>query len=478
MSSSSPSERDPFVAGVEAAQQRAEFALPTNRAVGGSKVALDKRALPKRAQKIVHEEINVWATRAVEGHFDHPFERPWVSITDHVNPLLAELVGAKENEVACMGSLTSNLHLLMNTFYKPTAIRYKILCETKAFPSDWYAFTSQAEVHGLDPATAILEISPRPGEYTLRKEDILSVIAREGHEIALVLFSGVQYYTGQYFPMEDITRAAKQKGCICGWDLAHAVGNVPVQLHDWDVDFAVWCSYKYLNAGPGAIAGLFIHEKWADVEKPRLAGWWGHDPNTRFAMPPLFSPIRGAQGFQQSNPDVLSVAALLGSLQVFRQAGMMPALRRRSLHLTGRLMDLLMKSKWYVQPQDVRRRYGAQAEASLEGKDETPKGRADSDNGGNGKSLGFTIITPLDPEARGAQLSLGILPPGKGLMQHVSEGLKSHGVIGDERKPDVIRLSPAPLYNTIEDCEQAAQALDYVFDDLDSEKTGAKMHPV
>ncbi|KAI5122068.1 hypothetical protein M0805_006051 [Coniferiporia weirii] len=453
----------PSTIDVDAPCQRAEFSLPTNRAVGAENVDpnhLDEPctylcgnslgALPKRARTLVEEELDVWGMRAVEAHFDHPLGRSWKDITDFVNPLLADLVGANENEVACMGGLTNNLHLMMGTFYKPTATRYKILCEADAFPSDQYAFASQAELHGLDPSTAILALSPRPGEYTLREEDILQTIAREGSTIALVLFSGVQYYTGQWFPMENITKAAKAHGCICGWDLAHAVGNVPLRLHDWDVDFAVWCSYKYLNAGPGAIAGLFMHEKWADTVKPRHAGWWGHDPVTRFAMPSQFSPIRGPQGFQQSNPNVLSVASLLGSLQVFAQAGSMPALRARSVHLTGLLEGLLVRSKWYTPPQDVRAKYGTRADTKT------------------AIRPGFTIITPEDPEGRGAQLSLLVLPQGSGMMQRVFDGLKRFGVIGDERRPDVIRLAPAPLYNTVEDCERAAAALERVFEGLDA----------
>ncbi|THH02126.1 hypothetical protein EW145_g6790 [Phellinidium pouzarii] len=470
----STSSQSPRAINVDTAYQPAEFVIPTNRAIDADNVSPDQLdspctylcgnslgALPKRSQVLVEEEIRVWATKAVEGHFNHPLGRPWIKVTDPITPLLAQLVGAKEVEVACMGSLTNNLHLMMNTFYKPTATRFKILCEAEAFPSDQYAFASQTELHGLDPSTAVLALSPRPGEYTLREEDILETIQREGSSIALVLFPGIQYYTGQWFPMESITRAAKANGCMCGWDLAHAVGNVPIELHNWNIDFAVWCSYKYLNAGPGAIAGLFMHEKWADDEKPRLAGWWGHDLATRFTMPPRFSPIRGAQGFQQSNPNVLSAAALLGSLQIFAEAGMMSAIRARSVYLTGRLAELLIRSRWYVHTQDLQTCYSVHAELGDQERNREANKDRDTDR------PGFTIITPLSQDERGAQLSLLVLPPGRGVMQHVFNGLKTAGVVGDERRPDVIRLAPAPLYNSVEDCESAAATLERVFDKLE-----------
>ncbi|KAG6911458.1 hypothetical protein DXG01_014532 [Tephrocybe rancida] len=393
------------------------------------------------------EELKTWGTHGVVGHFAHPHNRPWVKYTDELNILMAQVcvtTGAKEKEVACMGTLTNNLHLMMDSFYKPTADRFKILCEARAFPSDQYAFASQVKARGLDPATAILEVSPREGEYTLREEDILEIIAKEGASIALVLFSGVQYYTGQWFPMESITRKAKEQGCICGWDLAHGAGNVPVSLHDWDVDFAVWCTYKYLNSSPGGIAGLFVHEKWNNVELPKFAGWWGHELTTRFEMPPKFSPIQGAQGFQQSNPCILALASLLGSLQLFKEAGMMGPIRERSLLLTGTLERLLTKSKYFVPLGEVGQLY------------QQP---------GSGEP-GFTIITPSDASQRGAQLSLLVLPTGSGLMQKIFTGLSDRGVIGDEREPDVIRLAPAPMYNTIGDCERAAGYLDEVFETL------------
>ncbi|TFY70378.1 hypothetical protein EVG20_g2647 [Dentipellis fragilis] len=475
---------------------RSEFVFPTNEAVGASHhtVQADEPCvylcgnslgpLPKRSATLVQEELQTWGAkqlvglRGVVAHFAHPKGRDWMTITDHVNPLLADLIGAKETEVACMGSLTANLHLMMNVFYKPTSDRYKILCEGKAFPSDQYAFASQARLHGLDPKDTIIELFPRDGEFVLREEDILDVISRQGASIAMVLFSGVQYYTGQYFPMQSITKAAKAQvsavlskclrrpenpiqrrlfpticyqklllclGCICGWDLAHAIGNVAMSLHDWDVDFAVWCSYKYLNSGPGGIAGIFVHEKWDDRDLQRYAGWWGHDQATRFDMPPVFSPIRGAQGFQQSNPPVLCVVSLLGSLQVFKEAGMMGVLRKRSVELTGYLERLLMQSPNYVPVHEVAARYPSPS------KDLKPA---------------FTIITPSQPESRGSQLSLKFLPVEAHVMIKVYEGLKAFGVIGDERQPDVIRLAPTALYNTPADCDKAATRLDEVFSSL------------
>ncbi|KAF9456784.1 pyridoxal phosphate-dependent transferase [Collybia nuda] len=396
----------------------------------------------KRSIAMVKEELDAWSTRAVLGHFFHPYGRPWTEVCDELTPTLAELVGAKEKEVACMGTLTNNLHLMMDSFYKPTPERFKILCEARAFPSDQYAFASQVMAHGLDPSTAILEISPRQGEYVLREEDILETIAREGSSIALVLFSGVQYYTGQWFPMQKITAKAKEQGCICGWDLAHGIGNVPMSLHDWNVDFAVWCTYKYLNSSPGGIAGLFIHEKWNEIERPKFAGWWGHELATRFDMPPTFSPVVGAQGFQQSNPSALALAALLGSLQIFKEVGMMGPLRERSLQLTAALEKLLKNSKYFLPLSEIPKEYPQSSE---------PR---------------FTIITPSNPSMRGAQLSLLFLPVGSGTMKRIFNILSNYGVVGDEREPDVIRLTPIPLYNTLKDCEQGAFYLDKSFETL------------
>ncbi|KAF8557252.1 kynureninase [Imleria badia] len=404
--------------------------------------------LAKQSKALIDEELHVWGSRAVEGHFKHPHGREWMNIADTVTPLLAELVGAEEKEVACMGTLTANLHLMMSAFYKPTPTRFKILCEGKAFPSDQYAFASQARLHGYDPAQGIIEMFPRHGEFTLRESDILDMIAKEGPSIALVIFSGVQYYTGQWFPIKAITNAANAQGCICGWDLAHAIGNVSMALHDWNVDFAVWCSYKYLNSGPGGIGGLFIHDK--ALPHLRYAGWWGHDPVTRFLMPPKFSAIPGAQGYQQSNPSVLATVSLLGSLQVFKEVGMMGPLRERSVLLTGYLESLLVKSAFYVEANLVSEKYPPEGDGTRTQK----------------PPHAFTIITPHAAESRGAQLSLLFLPAGSGIMQEIFDYLLSKSVVGDERKPDVIRLAPTPLYNTKLDCERAALALEEGFQSL------------
>ncbi|KAI1794492.1 kynureninase [Ganoderma leucocontextum] len=434
---------------------RDEFIIPTFRQMNATAVSEDSAdepctylcgnslgLLPKRAKSLVQEEIEVWATRAVEGHFDHPHGRSWMYIADTVHPFFAELVGASESEVACMGTLTANLHLMLNAFYKPTHERYKILCEGRAFPSDQYAFATQVASRGFDPKDAVLELYPRPDEHTLRTEDILATIEREGPRIALVLFPGVQFYTGQYFPIKQITAAARAQGCICGWDLAHAVGNVPLALHAWDVDLAVWCTYKYLNSGPGGIGGLFVHERWADLPVTQ-AGWWGHNPATRFDMPARFHAIRGAQGFQQSNPSVLATVSLLGSVQVFKEAGGMEKLRARSERLTGYLEALLTRSRFYAEP----------GQAFEKGKDEVK----------------VTIITPPNPTERGAQLSLVFLPTGRGIMPIVLKGLEARGVVGDSRKPDVIRLAPAPLYNTFEDVDRAVEMLEEVLAKVEKE---------
>ncbi|KAH9823354.1 pyridoxal phosphate-dependent transferase [Melampsora americana] len=399
---------------------------------------------PRRAAEMVLEEMDVWAERAVNGHFDHPLGRNWADFSDLCLPTLATLVGASStSEVAVNGSLTTNLHILMITFYRPTKERFKILLEARAFPSDMYAFASQVEMHGFNPSEALILLSPREGEYHLRTEDILSTINKEGPNIALVLLPGVQYYTGQAFPIAQITSAAHQQGSIVGWDLAHAIGNIPLELHSSQVDFAVWCSYKYLNAGPGAIAGFFVHEKWTSKPdaldgRPRLAGWFGHNPETRFKMPEKFEPIKGAGQFIHSNPSIFSLITLYSSLQLFSiYPGGLKSLRTRSEELTSYL-EIGLKGLNTFQ--------------------ESPSSIATEPR--------FSIITPQETKARGAQLSLIFLPVGKGLMNEVFRKLSEKGVITDEREPDVLRFSPVAMYNTFEDCRKSIEALNEVMNEL------------
>lgn len=409
---------------------RKEFAIPTFGSLGlhGS---IDKPCLyfcgnslglmPLSTEKAVQVELEAWKDRAVVSHFRHPTAENWVSIDDPIASLLAPIVGAKDNtEVAIMNTLTGNLHSMMCAFYKPTQSRYKILFEDKAFPSDTYAFQSQAQLHGYSKTDALIPLEPRNGENTLRLEDILSIIEKEGDSIALILFSGIQYYTGQLFDIEKITTAGQDKGCVVGWDLAHAVGNVPLKLHDWNVDFAVFCTYKYLNAGPGSIGGIFVHSQHSNDQRPRLAGWWGNNPINRFQMNKDFDPIPGASGFKMSNPSVLNTVCLSESLKIFEKAGGVPKLRERSISMTNYLYDLLTQSKFYVH-----------TSKALETMD--PK---------------YTIITPAEPDSRGAQLSVLFLPSKSGNMQKVFKYIEAHGVIADERQPDVIRFAPNHLYNT------------------------------
>ncbi|KAI8989454.1 kynureninase [Pilobolus umbonatus] len=324
-----------------------------------------------------------------------------------------------------MSTLTSNIHSMLLSFYRPTEKKYKILIEKKAFPSDHYAVVSHIQSRGMDPNTALLTIGARPGETTIRTEDIIELLNKD-KEIAVVMFSAVQYYTGQYFEMEKITKAGHEAGCIVGWDLAHAAGNVPLQLHDWNVDFACWCSYKYLNSGAGGIGGLFIHEKYKnDYDRPRYAGWWGNQKENRFQMIPEFQPSEGASGYQMSNPSVFTVVSLLGSLQLFEEAGGVDELRKKSIALTCYLEKLLY--------------------TVLE--NEFKKGL-------------IRILTPSEVEQRGCQMSLEF--PDK--MMDVYHGLKSRGIIVDERKPTVIRVAPTPLYNRYIDVYRFTQYLKDVMD--------------
>lgn len=360
---------------------------------------------PKMVRAYVEEELQAWARLGVEGHF--AARHPWLSYHETLTAQTARLVGATPLEVVVMNALTVNLHLLFVSFYRPTPERYKILMEADAFPSDRYAVEAHLKWHGYTPRDALIALSPRDGETCVRTEDIEAVLAREGTNIALIWFGGVNYYTGQAFDMARITRAGHAQGCTVGFDLAHAAGNLVLRLHEWEVDCAVWCSYKYLNAGPGGVAGCFVHERHADKpDLPRLAGWWGHNKNTRFQMPSDFEPIPGAEGWQVSNPPILQLAALRASLDLFDKVGM-ERLRRKSELLTGYLEFLLAQ----------------RVPASV------------------------TIITPRGPQQRGAQLSLRISQHGRALHERLTQA----NVICDWREPDVIRVAPVPWYNSFMD---------------------------
>lgn len=383
---------------------------------------------PKTTRQYIEQELDDWARLGVEGHFHA--RTPWMPYHETVTEMLARLVGAKPVEVVAMNSLTVNLHLLMASFYRPTAARRKIIIEKGAFPSDQYAVQSQIKFHGFDAADALIELSPQPGESCLRTADILDVIDREGDATALILLGGVNYYTGQAFELGTIAEAGHRRGCVVGYDLAHAAGNLKLALHDDDVDFAVWCSYKYLNAGPGGIAGAFVHERHADnFDLPRFAGWWGHDKATRFLMGPNFEPIVGAEGWQLSNPPIFQLAALRASLEIFDRATM-AALRARSVELTGTLDRLLRQIK--------------------------------SDR--------IELITPEDPDQRGCQLSIRVRRPDSaaepsssaetnGRVSNLFQALTERGVVADWREPDVIRVAPVPLYNTFADVYRFAEIL-------------------
>lgn len=360
---------------------------------------------PKTVRSYVEQELLDWENFGVEAHFRA--RNPWMPYHEILSEPTAQLVGALPGEVVVMNSLTVNLHLMLVSFYRPTAARNKILVEANAFPSDQYAVKSQLQYHGYDPATALIELAPRPGETSLRTEDIEQRIETDGEKIALVLLGGVNYFTGQAFECSRIADAAHAKGCVVGFDMAHAAGNLHLQLHHWNADFAVWCSYKYLNAGPGSIAGCFVHERHARNPKlPRFAGWWGHDKQTRFRMGPEFRAIASAEGWQLSNPSILSMAALRASMEIFDEAGI-GRLRAKSEMLTGYLEFLL----------------------------------------GHDRSGRFSIITPRDPAHRGAQLSLRLPRNGRA----VCDALAQQGVICDWREPDILRVAPAPLYNSFSD---------------------------
>jgi kynureninase len=360
---------------------------------------------PKGAKEYYEQELNDWAAFGVEGHFQA--KRPWFSYHKNFTQSLANIVGATTNEVVAMNSLTVNLHLLMLSFYKPTKQRYKIIMEAGAFPSDMYAMETQALFHGFDPADAIVEIAPRKGEHCIDHSDIEAAIQKHKNNLALVLFGGVNYYTGQYFDLKRIAELAHCVGALVGFDLAHAVGNKVMHLHEWDVDFACWCSYKYLNSGPGAVGGIFVHETHLkNKDTFRLAGWWGHDEKTRFKMKKGFKPMKTAESWQMSNAQVLNMAAHRASLDIFDELSMTD-LANKSFELTNYAEFLLRKLT----------------------------------------QLKFDIITPDNPLERGCQLSLLFKSRGKEVFDH----LQKNGVVADWREPNVIRIAPVPLYNSFQD---------------------------
>lgn len=361
--------------------------------------------MPKTVPGLLSEELEVWETMAVKGHTDS--KRPWKKYEQFLTEKMADIVGTLPSEIAIMNALTVNLNLLLVSFYHPTPERHKILVENKTFPSDLYAFQSQIKYRGFNPEESLLAAKSKTDSPTIATDEILEIIESEGDSIAVVLLGGVNYFTGQAFNMKSITKAAHKKGCIVGFDLAHAVGNILLNLHDWNVDFAAWCNYKYLNAGPGSVGGIFVHENHAaDETLQRFSGWWGHNRETRFQLSEEFDPMPGAGGWQISNPPIFSTTPLLASLEIFNDVGM-KTIWEKSVQLTG-YFEFLLKSL---------------------------------------NSEKFTIITPENPDERGAQLSIFIPVYATDVFQKLNE----NGVVCDLREPDVIRASPVPLYNSFED---------------------------
>ncbi|KAF2724543.1 kynureninase [Polychaeton citri CBS 116435] len=404
---------------------------------------------PKQTRQYFEQYLDTWATKGVFGHFKSVNDtrlEPWLHVDADAAALMAKVVGALPDEVAVMQTLTMNLHLMMASFYRPTQARRKIIIETKAFPSDHYAVQSQIRHHGFDIKEDLILLEPSSDDSPcIHTDHILSVIDKHADSTALLLLPGIQFYTGQLFDIPTITSHAKSKGIVVGWDLAHAAGNVPVHLHDWGVDFAVWCTYKYLNCGPGSIGGCFVHsdhgkaasESDGDGYRHRLAGWWGSSKSSRFAMTNVFEPIDGAAGFQLSNPSVADLTAVRASLDIFTSTTM-DALRAKSLKLTGyleKLLDILAKKQ----------------------------------RKSKGKAL-FKIITPRNEAERGAQLSVLLKP---GLLDNVMHILEEEGVILDERRPDVIRVAPTPLYNTFSDVLKFIQVFEHACEIASSQKNGA-----
>ena len=387
----------------ELQQYRNEFHIPLQKN-GKERIYLCGNSLglqAKRTKKFIHQELEDWATFGVEGHFHA--KNPWMPYHEFLTESYSKIIGAKKSEVVAMNTLTVNLHLMMISFYRPTKERHKIIIEADAFPSDIYAVESQIKHHGYSVEDSLIKLTPRDGESAIRTEDIAGIIEREGDEIALIMLGGVNYYTGQVFNFEKITKLGQDKGIVVGFDLAHAAGNVKLDLHKWEVDFAVWCSYKYLNSGPGSVAAAFVHEKHHNSDLPRFAGWWGHNKEDRFEMPDEFNAIKSAEGWQLSNPPILSLAAIRASLSIFDEVGM-DKLLAKSRKLTDYLLFLLNTI-------------------------ETDR---------------IEIITPGE---RGCQISIRVKNGNKELFDIITE----KGVIADWREPDVIRVAPVPLYNSFSD---------------------------
>ena len=369
--------------------------------------------LSKNVKPAINQELKDWKNKAIAGYLHA--KHPWMYYQHNFNKPLARIMGCREDEVTVMNALTVNLHLLLLSFYQPTAARYKIIMEAGAFPSDQYAVESQVKFHQYDPEQAIIEVKPREGEKTLRTEDIRQVITAHRDSVAIVLFGGINYYTGQLFDIKSITEAAHEAGAYAGFDLAHVAGNVPMRLHEWAVDFAVWCSYKYLNAGPGSVAGLYVHEKFAnDLSFRRMAGWWGNEEKTRFQMMRHFTPQPGAAGWSISTAQVFNMVALKASLKLIDKAGI-DNIRQKSILLTGYLEFLLYELK----------------------------------------NIRFEIISPANPLERGAQLSLYFIESGK----EIHNQMLRKGIVVDYREPGVIRVAPVPLYNSFTDVYRFYQIL-------------------
>jgi len=394
---------------------RSYFHIP-KRKDGSPQIYLCGNSLglqPKRTKEYIEQELTKWESLGIEGYFEG--DRPWLKYHEVLSPLMAEVVGAKPHEVVVMNTLTVNLHLMLTSFYQPVSKRYKILIESDAFPSDIYAAESHIRLHGYDPKDALVRVTPRAGETCLRHEDILEKINACGDALALVLIGTTNYYTGQSFDLKGITAAAHGQGAMVGFDCAHGAGNLDLDLHNSGCDFAVWCNYKYINSGPGSPGSYFVHERHAKrKDLPRLSGWWGHNEETRFEMRGDFDPMYGAAGWQVSCPTILALAGVRASLDIFQQAGI-KRIRSKSVQLSGYLA-LLIKS-------------------------------LNSDK--------IEIITPQDPDGRGAQLSLHIKQHGKEIFDHMT----AHGIVGDWREPNVIRLSPAPLYNTYEEVHRCYEII-------------------